>query len=118
MDEAEALCSRIGIVALGHLKALDTSLQLKERFGHGFTLQLSADDHLGEHMADFLAKLHPRAVVVSKQGRIFTVRVPVADLDVAQLFSQLAFEPHLLSWLVAQASLEDVFVNVVDNRLT
>ncbi|XP_053206851.1 phospholipid-transporting ATPase ABCA1-like [Panonychus citri] len=38
MDECEALCSRIGIMARGNFKCLGSSQHLKEKFGLGFTL--------------------------------------------------------------------------------
>eukprot|EP00727_Mastigamoeba_balamuthi_P003068 m51a1_g12759 hypothetical protein (671) ;mRNA; r:826-3464 len=41
MEEAEALCNRIAVVAEGRLQAIGTSLHLKERFGSGYTLLIS-----------------------------------------------------------------------------
>ncbi|XP_053200580.1 retinal-specific phospholipid-transporting ATPase ABCA4-like [Panonychus citri] len=40
MDECEALCSRIGIMARGNFKCLGSSQHLKEKFGFGFTLKI------------------------------------------------------------------------------
>ncbi|XP_015788540.1 ATP-binding cassette sub-family A member 1-like [Tetranychus urticae] len=43
MDECEALCSRIGIMARGNFKCLGSTQHLKEKFGQGFTLIIKID---------------------------------------------------------------------------
>mgnify|MGYP001076454696 CR=1 FL=1 len=59
MEEADILGDKIAIVAKGRLRALGTSLQLKNRFGTGYQLRVSASpDKLGA-VADFVAQLLP-----------------------------------------------------------
>lgn len=43
MEEADALCDRIGIFASGELKCLGTSTELKGRYGKGYKLTVTAD---------------------------------------------------------------------------
>merc|ERR1711871_321369 len=40
MEEAEALCSRIGLIVNGELRCLGNTLHIKTRFGTGYTLEL------------------------------------------------------------------------------
>ena len=40
MEEAEALCTRIGVIVNGGLKCLGSSQHLKERFGSGYEVQI------------------------------------------------------------------------------
>ena len=40
MEEAEALCSRIGIMVKGKLKCLGTPQHLKNKFGNGYILEV------------------------------------------------------------------------------
>jgi ABC-type multidrug transport system ATPase subunit len=40
MDECEALCSRIGIMANGKLRCLGSAQHLKNKFGNGYQLEL------------------------------------------------------------------------------
>ena len=42
MEEADALCGRIGIMAYGSLRCLGPSLHLKRRFGDGFRVEVTA----------------------------------------------------------------------------
>ena len=40
MDEADHLADRIGVLIEGKLKALGSSLSLKNKYGHGYTLTI------------------------------------------------------------------------------
>ena len=40
MEEADALCGRIGIMAYGRMRCLGTSLHLKDKFGDGYTVKV------------------------------------------------------------------------------
>ena len=44
MEEADVLCSPIGIMAGGTLRAIGTQLYLKSRFGDGFKVTLNCSD--------------------------------------------------------------------------
>lgn len=44
MEEADALASRIGIMAGGRLQAVGTPVALKNKFGQGFLVELSGDE--------------------------------------------------------------------------
>lgn len=41
MDEAELLCTRIGIMVKGDLKCLGNQLHLKNKFGQGYSVRVS-----------------------------------------------------------------------------
>ncbi len=47
MEECEALCTRIGIMAAGRLQCLGTVQHLKSRFGGGYALQLRLGEAAG-----------------------------------------------------------------------
>ncbi len=47
MEEAEALCDRIGIINKGILRCLGTQNYLKERFGQGYRLTLNFKEWKG-----------------------------------------------------------------------
>lgn len=40
MEECEALCTRVGIMVSGELKCLGSVEHLKQKFGHGFTVEI------------------------------------------------------------------------------
>jgi ATP-binding cassette subfamily A (ABC1) protein 5 len=43
MEEAEAVCSRLGIMVKGQLHALGSTQHLKNKFGGGYILNLTLD---------------------------------------------------------------------------
>jgi len=48
MEEADALCSRIGIMVNGELQCIGTSQRLKDRFGGGYEIELHAQDSMDD----------------------------------------------------------------------
>ncbi|CAN0204569.1 unnamed protein product, partial [Phaeothamnion confervicola] len=51
MEEAEALCQRIGVMVGGRLRCLGSSQHLKSRFGQGFQLEATLAYPTGEEIA-------------------------------------------------------------------
>lgn len=66
MDEAELLCSRIGIMTHGRMRCIGDSQRLKNRYGGGYRLQITfnADNH-GRATAA-VARLFPKAEVLEE----------------------------------------------------
>ena len=54
MEECEALCPRIGIMANGSLKCLGTAHHLKSRFGSGFQVELKVKNQVDESDDDYI----------------------------------------------------------------
>ena len=65
MEECEALCSRIGILAAGRLRCLGPVQHLKNRFGAGYVLllRLRAAHAGGDESAAESAQAHESTVV-------------------------------------------------------
>ena len=84
MEEADALCSRIGIMAGGSLRAIGTQLYLKSRFGDGFKVTLNCVDESMERLRrvnDFVTSLSADAKFVSRFGAHLTYTVPIGGGD-------------------------------------
>ena len=126
MEEADAVSTRLAIMAGGRLRAVGSPLGLKQRFGIGFTLQLSLSVSATlERVMDFLRReVHAQAVLVSTNGKLVTVQLPAEGLDLGRAFVTLsqvdsanARESEdsmgVQQWMLSQATLEDVFVRVV-----
>ena len=117
MEEADALCNRIGIMAGGSLRCLGTQVHLKNKFGDGFKITINVDG-IGRipGIDDLMRSLSPDAKQVVCFGTQLTYTVPMADGDVAQVFNvmeQSKRSKGITEWGVTQASLEEVFVKVV-----
>jgi ABC-type multidrug transport system ATPase subunit len=50
MEEAEALCTKVGIMVGGRLRCFGTIQDLKSKFGHGYTLNAKFDEPTDEEV--------------------------------------------------------------------
>ena len=119
MEEADALCDRIGIMAGGGLRCLGTQLYLKRRFGDGFKVSLTLESEARRVGVEALMRsLSPAAKLVSEFGQQLVYALPIAGGDVATIFNTLEKSKKkkgITEWGITQASLEEVFVKVVTN---
>ncbi|EEY58242.1 ATP-binding Cassette (ABC) Superfamily [Phytophthora infestans T30-4] len=133
MQEAQALCENIGIVAEGKLKCCGSSLFLRNRFGVGYKLTVVHHDeeHESAHRrsqreqwADLLMttlrKYVPNAAIVSDNK--WETRVQLNDGDeqrFAALFRELETmkkKEIIKRYAIAATDLEDVFVKVTEGE--
>jgi ABC-type multidrug transport system ATPase subunit len=118
MEEAEALCKRIGIMVNGQMRALGTKQHLKNKFGSGFELTVKlifgTDENpleLTQHLNDFVLKYFPSARLISDNGGLVTYEIPKEEMHFGLVFTQFENNKHILSienYSVAQPTLEQV----------
>jgi len=120
MEEADALCGRIGIMVNGRLMTLGTPQQLKQQYGTGykFVLSLTGDvDGANETIAKVLEEQYADdlgfdELASSLTHRVFTISR--GDLDFGKLFQVLEDQREsigLRDYSVMQASMDEVFKN-------
>jgi ABC-type multidrug transport system ATPase subunit len=127
MEEADALCQRIGIMAKGVLRCLGTPLHLKNKLGKGYHLtvnfsQALEPDALQAQRDGFAALLKhevcPGAVEKDtfKGQRVLSVFLPTDGLQVGRVFDlvkeERLKEHSIEEWSLAQTSLNDVFLRI------
>lgn len=117
MDEAEALCKRIGIMVKGQLRALGTKQHLKNKFGSGYELVIKVRiTNLAsqtEEIARFVTGLFPEATIISENGGLFTYRIPKEQAKMGVAFSQLESNKEKFAvedYSLAQPTLEQVLL--------
>lgn len=123
MEEADIICSRIGIMSRGRLKCLGTPLHLKSKFGEGYRLAINYLPDDEERAMEFVEKHYPDARLKENFAGTCTYQLPKQRLCISDLFATM--ESHkgsngIIDWSINQTSLEDVFLNVVkeDEELT
>ncbi|CAH0473624.1 unnamed protein product [Peronospora belbahrii] len=136
MEEAQALCENIGIVAEGSLKCCGSSLFLQNRYGVGYKLTVvrceeggQGDDHsnvppLDQAWSDRLMKTVkkyiPNATILSDNK--WETRVQLNDGEerrFAELFKELEMMKQagtVKRYAIAATNLEDVFVKVTEGE--
>lgn len=115
MEEAEALCSRIGILVNGQLQCLGTAHHLRATYGTDYQVEIhvgTGDDT--EPAVEFVrSRLSGRAEQLqSFQGKL-RFRVPKSDASLAQLFGEIQRhrkQLDIVDYSVSQATLEQVFM--------
>jgi ABC-type multidrug transport system ATPase subunit len=120
MEEAEALCQRIGIMAKGALRCLGPALRLKELYGSGFKLffnSLAADT---PRACAFIEKLLPEGW---RKADAFTTNssyeFPGGDGVIGGLFREVGAGKDangIIDWGLAETSLEEVFLRIISDE--
>jgi ATP-binding cassette subfamily A (ABC1) protein 3 len=77
MEECEALCGRLGIMAAGTLRCLGSPQHLKNRFGAGYALELRlrSEGQVAE-ATSAIETLCPAATLTQRNGPRLSFRIP------------------------------------------
>jgi len=111
MEEAEELCDRLGIFVDGTLRCVGNPKELTGRFG-GFLILTVTTALL--RIADceaFVRRMSPSAALTYKLGGTLKFDLPLAEVNVATVFTQLTDAKAALGivdWGVANMTLEEV----------
>lgn len=127
MEEAEALCSKIGIIVNGELNCVNTSLAIRSRYGAGIRLEVIFDDrhpnYVGFDPSDvtshpwqqFLYRhVSPDAKEIHRVANRVTYDLPLRYDSFGRLFSLM--ETHkdeyaIKDYALSQPTLEQVFIS-------
>lgn len=119
LDEADHLCTRLGIMATGELRVLGKPLYLKGKFAATFRLSLIADEGRQTEVEAFIAnEISSAARLVSASDRVRSYEIPRfgGGFQMSTAFKRLqesATHAGVAEWSLTQGTLEDVFANVV-----
>ena len=130
MEEADAVCSRIGIMVDGRLRCLGTSQQLKSTYGHGYRLAVRTPAGRTAPVADFvqrefgdLARLHEErkgflAFDIETRGGDASSTGPVFDLgSMFGLVEANKRKLRLRDFSLSQTTLEQIFLHFAKQQL-
>ncbi|KAJ3221143.1 hypothetical protein HDU81_010866, partial [Chytriomyces hyalinus] len=117
MEEAEALCQRIGIMAKGSLRCMAQPLRLKELYGTGFKLSFHSLSQDTERASRFIESVLP---VGWKKIDAFSTNTayefPAAANSIPTLFETIEDQKTkhgVLQWGISQTTLEEVFLRII-----
>ncbi|XP_062967298.1 phospholipid-transporting ATPase ABCA7 [Cynocephalus volans] len=114
MEECEALCTRLAIMANGRFRCLGSARHLKSRFGAGHTLTLRVPARRPEPAAAFVAAAFPGAELREAHGGRLRFQLPPGGrCALARVFGELAAhgaELGVEDFSVSQTTLEEVFL--------
>jgi ABC-type multidrug transport system ATPase subunit len=116
MEECEALCTRLGIMAGGRFRCLGGQQHLKSKYGHGYTLDLRVEPAKHDDAAAGVRRLFPSASMLEEHASKFKFELPAASVKLHEIFDrmeQAKDELGVLDYSASQPTLESLFLSVV-----
>lgn len=126
MEEADALCERIGIMAEGSLQCLGSQLHLKHRFGSGYQLKLNLEpnDQLSKEESlkaidNFVATLSSSPPLLTSMlgDRSRAYSLERQTTSISNVFAAMERRPPHLGireWGITMTTLDEVFLRIVE----
>jgi ABC-type multidrug transport system ATPase subunit len=125
MEEADALCQRIGIMVNGRLCCLGSSQHLKSKYGSGYQIEISTnkfDDESTAALRAFLNGLAPMGGGETTSAMKFTewhggqvkCELPSKGVTLASVFDRVESSRQqlgIVDYAISQTSLETVFLS-------
>ncbi|XP_065201451.1 uncharacterized protein LOC135832246 isoform X2 [Planococcus citri] len=120
MEEADALCSRVGIMVNGKLRCIGSTQHLKNLYGAGYTLEvkINSDDGSGtekeEKIKEFVNNVFPLATLEETFTDHLVFSIPQSSVrSLAHCFSTIENAKNTLcieEYSFSQTTLEQVFL--------
>lgn len=130
MEEADYLGDQICLMSAGRIRAMGTSLFLKNRFGSGYQLQLLVPADASEAVEKQARAIFPSFDLISSNGGALNIGIDTADLRyMPQLLQWIEKQKVLCSsesadavlvkeWSISNSSLEEVFIRLCSAEKT
>ncbi|XP_015688864.2 ABC transporter A family member 10-like [Oryza brachyantha] len=117
MEEAEALCDRIGIIANGSLQCIGNSKELKAKYGGSYVLTVTTvtGEAAEEEMRRLVQSISPAMNRVYSISGTQKFEMPKQEVRISQVFQAMEHAKSrmaVLAWGLADTTLEDVFIRV------
>ncbi len=131
MDESEALCNKIAIMAAGQFKCIGSSRHIKNKFGRGFSLIIKCKRSIEPTndvavLEKFIIENIPRSTIKETQYDSIFVRISYEKSssskkkqNIADLFYLLESNKEYLnieSYSISETSLEQVFLFLAKSK--
>jgi ABC-type multidrug transport system ATPase subunit len=115
MEECEALCSRVGIIATGRLQCLGGAQHLKSKFGGGYTIEISVGELHAAALPAAFGALFPGAQLSEQHVGKYRYSLPPSSASLAHIF--VTMEAHkaslgVVNYAASQPTLEAIFLDI------
>uniref|UniRef100_T1JC73 ABC transporter domain-containing protein n=1 Tax=Strigamia maritima TaxID=126957 RepID=T1JC73_STRMM len=116
MEEAEIVCTRIGIMVKGGLRCLGSTQHLKNKYGRGYLLEIKLGPRtLLRDFQQFIKDLFPQAIMQESFANHFKYSIPQSTVSsLAEVFSNLEaakLNLGISEYSFSQSTLEQVFLD-------
>ncbi|PKA46814.1 ABC transporter A family member 8 [Apostasia shenzhenica] len=123
MEEADALCDRIGIFVDGYLQCIGSPSELKARYGGYLVLTVTTPSEQEEEVERLVQQISSKAIKVYHISGTQKFQLPKQGLKIGDIFRQVQSARtrlNIQAWGLSDITLEDVFIKVANeaNSLT
>lgn len=115
MEEAEALCDRLGIFVSGEFQCIGNPKELTSRYGGSFVFTVTTPPSEEKEAEKLALSLSRNAQKVYHLSGTQKFELPTDEVDVADVFTAVErAKSHLTiqAWGISNTTLEDVFIKV------
>lgn len=119
MEEADALCGRIGIMINGRLKCLGTPHHLQLRHGGLYRVTITSKSH--EIIESFVLSQFPDAKLLNSVGDVQHYEIPQTKYPLSVMFKIMQDNKdkyNISDYSISQTTLEQVFLNFAKQQET
>lgn len=122
MEEAEALCSRIGIMIAGQMRCIGSVQHLKSRYLNGYTVDIQckpdASSFIVDSVFNVLTNIFPESILKERHGRFLRLDIKSDNCGLRHVFEKLQEmkeNPNFMieNYSISQCTLEQVFIKLV-----
>ncbi|CAI5466644.1 unnamed protein product [Closterium sp. Yama58-4] len=115
MEEAEALCDRLGIFVSGQFECIGNARQLTTRYGGTYVLTVTTPLEEEENIGRVVNSICPNAKRIYSLAGTQKFEMPMAEVEVADVFATIASvrdQMSIRAWGFTNTTLEDVFIKI------
>jgi len=116
MEEADAICDRLMIMADGEIECIGVSADLKRRFGEGYKLAVQVARGRSDAEADqFIRELIPQCELINELAGTRNYEVPKSAVTLESVFKAMEENKDRLGitdWAITNTTLEEVFLKI------
>ncbi|OMO98253.1 ABC transporter-like protein [Corchorus olitorius] len=115
MEEAEALCDRLGIFVDGSLQCVGNAKELKARYGGSYIFTMTTSVNHEEEVENMVRHLSPSANKIYQISGTQKFELPKQEVRIADVFQAVENAKTkftVFAWGLVDTTLEDVFIKV------
>ncbi|XP_050221368.1 ABC transporter A family member 7-like [Mercurialis annua] len=118
MEEAEALCDRLGVFVDGSFKCIGNAKELKARYGGSYLFTMTTSSDCEPHVMNLVQELFPHAERTYHISGTQKFEIPKHEVRIADVFYAVEVAKTrfpIFAWGLSDTTLEDVFIKVAND---
>ncbi|OAY47650.1 ABC transporter A family member 7 isoform X1 [Manihot esculenta] len=118
MEEAEALCDRLGVFVDGSLQCIGNPKELKARYGGSYVFTMTTSLDHEEEVVKMVQQLSPKAERTYHTSGTQKFEMPKNEIRIGDVFQAVELAKTrfpVFAWGLSDTTLEDVFIKVASS---